>query len=135
MEQLAVEPQRGGFQRLLSAGKFIRDYLSKCGNHGAPTIAVHRSYKAAVIAKYAECGKQYRKRSLMTYQSFCQYFERLKLLNWIEPTSRTEPSKPQQWNSDFAPLTYYRLTKKGKAAPDSDWSNPVFALRAKKQKK
>ena len=62
------------------------------------------------------------------YHSFVMYFGMLKKLQWVEPTGEEEESTPQDYYEDFEPRRYYRLTKKGTAAPDQQWSNPHRVL-------
>jgi hypothetical protein len=65
------------------------------------------------------------------YQSFHRYFHWLKQLEWVEPTGREEKSAVQEVMPDFPqapPKIYYRLTKKGREAPDWEWSNPQLTL-------
>jgi hypothetical protein len=70
----------------------------------------------------------------MRYHSFLVYFGMLKRLGWVEETKETEPSTAQQikdgiiHNPQGKLRTYYRLTNKGKAAVDAEWSNPLFTL-------
>jgi hypothetical protein len=65
------------------------------------------------------------------YHSFQRYFHWLKQLGWVEPTGREEKSSVQEVMPDYPqapPRRYYRLTKKGKEAPDYQWSNPQLTL-------
>ena len=65
------------------------------------------------------------------YQSFHRYFHWLKQLGWVEPTGHEEKSAVQEVMPDFPqapPKIYYRLTKKGREAPDWEWSNPQLTL-------
>ncbi len=65
------------------------------------------------------------------YHSFQRYFHWLKQLGWVERTGREEISTPQSYMPDYPqapPRRYYRLTKKGKEAPDHEWSNPQLTL-------
>jgi hypothetical protein len=69
----------------------------------------------------------------MRYHSFLVYFGMIKRLGWVEATGEVESSaaqepKPGVINPQGQPRTYYRLTKKGKAAADAEWSNPLFTL-------
>jgi hypothetical protein len=69
-----------------------------------------------------------RKFTHMRYHSFLMYFGVLKRLGWVETTDETESSTIQD-NYPAAPeRVYYRLTKKGIAAGDELWSNPLFTL-------
>jgi len=69
----------------------------------------------------------------MRYHSFLVYFRMLKRLGWIESTGDLETSsaqepKPGVINPQGQPRIYYRLTKAGREALDSQWSNPLFTL-------
>ena len=69
-----------------------------------------------------------RKFTHMRYHSFLMYFGVLKRLGWVEVTKQTEPSAIQD-NYPAAPeRIYYRLSKKGIAAGEEPWSNPLFTL-------
>ena len=69
-----------------------------------------------------------RKFTHMRYHSFLMYFGVLKRLEWVEPTQETEPSAIQGNYPPAPERTYYRLTRKGIAAGDELWSNPLFTL-------
>jgi len=65
------------------------------------------------------------------YHSFQMYFHWLKQLGWVEFTGKEETSSVQEVMPDYPqapPRRYYRLTKKGKEAPDYEWSNPQLTL-------
>ena len=65
------------------------------------------------------------------YHSFQRYFHWLKQLGWMERTGQEEISTPQSYMPDYPqapPRRYYRLTKKGKEAPNHEWSNPQLTL-------
>lgn len=62
------------------------------------------------------------------YHSFVMYFGMLKKLGWVEITGREEASTPQDYYEGFEPRRYYRLTRKGREAPDHEWSNPHRTL-------
>ncbi|MFA4836282.1 MAG: hypothetical protein WC749_09470 [Dehalococcoidia bacterium] len=68
------------------------------------------------------------KTTRMRYHSFMSYFNKLKMLGWVEATGETEPSTFQDSYPAAPPRVYYRLTEKGKAAADREWSNPLLAL-------
>ena len=69
-----------------------------------------------------------RKFTHMRYHSFLVYFGVLKRLGWVEETSETELSAIQDNYPPAPERVYYRLTEKGKEAPDKCWSNPLFTL-------
>lgn len=119
-------PEVGGFQKVLPVGLFVRNFLKE--KKQASIAQIHRAYKDEVAEKYKEQGKKVAKKSLMTYGSFTAYFQCLKLLKFVEPSNHTEPSKPQQWYADFPSQVFYRLTAKGKEAPDHEWSDPRHTL-------
>ena len=65
------------------------------------------------------------------YHSFQRYFHWLKKLQWVEATGHEEKSSVQEVMPNYPqapPRRYYRLTKKGKQAPDYQWSNPQLTL-------
>ena len=73
--------------------------------------------------------------SRMTYKahgcrshSFVTYFSMLQKLEWVEPTGEEENSHFQRKYPEGRPRIFFRLTDKGKSAPDSQWANPHRAL-------
>ncbi len=68
------------------------------------------------------------KLTAMRYHSFVVYFSNLVRLGWVELTGEEEPSAFQDNYPPGPPRKYFRLTDKGKAAPDPKWSNPQMAL-------
>ena len=62
------------------------------------------------------------------YHSFVVYFSTLQRLGWVEFTGREEQSAFQDNYPAGYPRRYFRLTKKGRKAPDSAWANPHAAL-------
>jgi hypothetical protein len=65
------------------------------------------------------------------YHSFQRYFHWLKQLSWVEFAGKEERSSVQEVMPDYPdapPRRYYRLTQKGKEAPDYQWSNPQLTL-------
>jgi len=62
------------------------------------------------------------------YHSFVVYFSNLQRLGWVEETGREEASAFQDRYPPGQPRIYFRLTKKGKSAPDSQWANPQSTL-------
>ena len=62
------------------------------------------------------------------YHSFVVYFSTLQRLGWVEFTGREEPSAFQNNYPDGNSRRYFRLTQKGREAPDSAWRNPHAAL-------
>jgi hypothetical protein len=62
------------------------------------------------------------------YHSFIVYFSTIQRLGWVEPTGKEEPSSFQEHYSPGQPRKYFRLTKAGKEAGDTDWANPQRAL-------
>jgi len=75
-----------------------------------------------------ELKKVSRKFTHMRYHSFLMYFGVLKRLGWVETTGQTEASTIQEYYHPAPGRIYYRLTKKGVAAGDELWSNPLFTL-------
>ena len=62
------------------------------------------------------------------YHSFVVYFSMLQKLGWVEHSGIVEPSAFQENYTQGQPRIFYRLTDKGKSAPDSQWANPHKAL-------
>jgi hypothetical protein len=60
--------------------------------------------------------------------SFVTYFSMLQKLEWVEPSGFVEASAFQENYPEGKPRIYFRLTKKGISAPDSQWANPHKAL-------
>ena len=62
------------------------------------------------------------------YHSFVTYFSTLQKLGWVEPTGVVEASAFQANYPQGKPRIYFRLTEKGKSAPDYLWADPRKAL-------
>ena len=62
------------------------------------------------------------------FHSFFTYCSTPQKLGWVEPTGKVETSRFQLKYPEGQPRIYFRLTEKGKAAPDSQWANPHKAL-------
>jgi hypothetical protein len=62
------------------------------------------------------------------FHSFVVYFSNLQRLGWVEETGREEPSAFQEHYPPGPPRRYFRLTEKGKSAPDYLWADPRKAL-------
>jgi len=62
------------------------------------------------------------------YHSFYRYFHYLQQLGFVEPTDREEASYIQGNYPDAPPRTYYRLSRKGKEAPEYEWFRPQLTL-------
>jgi hypothetical protein len=63
------------------------------------------------------------------FHSFHNYIYYLKALGWIEPAEKEEESYIQSLTySDAPPRRYYRLTEKGKSAPEQEWYRPQLTL-------
>jgi len=60
--------------------------------------------------------------------SFARYFGMLTGLGWVEPTGKEETSAFQEQYPEAQPRRYFRLTNRGRTAPDIDWANPQRAL-------
>jgi len=125
---------------------------------GAPQADIFRHYKLALMrataldrATRAEEKRARREKrrinpdnieklikeylSQMTYKahgcrshSFTTYCSTPQKLGWVEPTGKEETSRFQQKYPGGQPRIYFRLTEKGKSAPDSQWANPHKAL-------
>ncbi len=59
------------------------------------------------------------------YHSFVVYFSTIQKLKWVEATGQEEFSEFQDHYPSGPPRRYFRLTKAGKKANDSAWSNPL----------
>jgi len=59
------------------------------------------------------------------YHSFVVYFSNIVRLSWVEPTGREETSAFQEKYPETESRRYFRLTDRGRAASDVDWSNPL----------
>lgn len=64
----------------------------------------------------------------MRYSSFTVYFSLLKRLGWVEPTGEQQPSEPQDYDENFKPRVYYRLTSQGLAETVPEVFDPVMLL-------
>ncbi|GAI69538.1 unnamed protein product, partial [marine sediment metagenome] len=62
------------------------------------------------------------------YHSFVVYFSNLQRLGWVELTGEEEASAFQDHYPPGPPRRYFRLTDKGRAALNREWSNPLMAL-------
>jgi len=62
------------------------------------------------------------------FHSFVVYFSTLQRLGWVEPTGREEASAFQDHYPPGPPRRYFRLSKAGREASDTAWSNPHLAL-------
>jgi len=60
--------------------------------------------------------------------SFFRYFNYLKQLGFVEPTGKEETSDVQLNYPDAPPRRYYRLSEKGRTAPEVDWFRPQLTL-------
>lgn len=62
------------------------------------------------------------------YHSFVTYFSTLQKLGWVEPSGLVEASAFQENYPEGKPRIYYRLTDRGRQAPEQAWANPHKAL-------
>jgi DNA-binding PadR family transcriptional regulator len=95
---------------------------------------VRKGQEPYTLEKYAERlqwhleripYKLHRARSI----SFFRYFHYLKQLGFVEPTGREEESYIQGITYPEAPpCRYYRLSAKGKEAPEYEWYRPQLTL-------
>lgn len=60
------------------------------------------------------------------YHSFVMYFSTIQNLGWVKATGKEEPSEMQETFPSAPPRRYFRLTPKGRHAPDSDWARPFL---------
>jgi hypothetical protein len=151
----------GLFIRDFLAGRSPFDSPEIESEIGAPQADIFKQYKLALMRATAEdkairieekkARKEHRRiepdniealteefLSRMTYKangcrfhSFVTYFSMLEKLDWVEPTGKEEMSLFQRKYPEGQPRIYFRLTEKGKSAPDSQWTNPHKALYGK----
>jgi len=124
---------------------------------GAPQSDIHSAYKLALHSALAEdlaardaeeaikagrplspeevelrssyyLGRIPSRLTRMRYSSFRVYFGLLKRLGWVEPTGEEEPSLPQDYDPNFSPRVYYRLTPEGMAAVVPIVFDPILLL-------
>ncbi len=62
------------------------------------------------------------------FHSFVVYFSSIQRLGWVEATGKEEPSSFQEHYPPGQPRKYFRLTKAGREAGDTAWSNPQVTL-------
>lgn len=62
------------------------------------------------------------------YHSFITYFSTIQKLEWVESTGELETSRFQDKYPAGKFRVFFRITEKGKIAPDSQWANPHKAL-------
>ena len=108
--------------RVPPLGVFIRDFLREHGE-GYPS-GVHQAYKADYRGWKTSKGNFYR---LGTYRSHLVYMRGLARMGLIERTGRLEESDDPKVEL-IAPVeerVYFRLTSKGKRAPDYVWTHPL----------
>jgi len=144
------------FLRPFTAGQFLRDYLLGLGPEDSPGIdpdegdyseRIFYYYKEALRRAYARDAvaweneqrtrkkqnsytpEEYTERLEWHLESFYRYFHYLKQLGWIEPTGREGESYIQSLAyTDAPPRRYYRLSTKGKEAPEWGWYRPQLTL-------
>ncbi|MBA7574980.1 hypothetical protein ES708_16796 [subsurface metagenome] len=68
------------------------------------------------------------KLTAMRYHSFVVYFSNLVRLGWVEFTGEERASAFQDNYPPGPPRRYFRLTDKGRAALNREWSNPLMTL-------
>ncbi len=90
----------------------------------------HRSIDPANIERLAEkyLARMPYKAHGCRFHSFVVYFSTLQRLRWVEATGKEEVSAFQEHYPPGPPRRYFRLTKAGQEASDTDWSNPQLAL-------
>jgi hypothetical protein len=62
------------------------------------------------------------------YHSFVVYFSNLQKLGWVELTGEEETSEFQEHYQAGQPRKYFHLTRSGREASETAWSNPRYAL-------
>ena len=68
------------------------------------------------------------KTSACRFHSFIVYFSNIQRLGWVEATGKEEFSEFQDHYAPGQPRKYFRLTKAGKKATDSEWADPLRTL-------
>ncbi len=62
------------------------------------------------------------------YHSFVVYFANVHRLGWVEESGKVERSAFQDNYPEGQPRKYFRLSDKGRTAPETAWANPLAAL-------
>jgi len=132
---LIIDPAEGDCQT------DIREHykLALFRAHAEDAVAreIERRIKRGVPPMTDEEEESFRVRALMRIpykftsirsHSFARYFGMLTGLGWVEPTGKEETSAFQEEYPKAEPRRYFRLTDRGRAASDIDWSNPLRAL-------
>jgi DNA-binding PadR family transcriptional regulator len=145
-EYLAGRGPKGSEKIDPSRGAVIDDIRA------AYKTALLREYAEDMVARALEQGIELsldealrripqRRTSIRTH-SFYAYFHKLKMLGWVEATGEQQPSEMEgrvgSTMEDIGkgkalvevpqPRRFYRLTAKGRKAPEEEWSDPVVAL-------
>lgn len=107
--------------------------------HAEDAVAkeIERRIKREVAPMTDEEEEKFRVRALMRIpykftsirsHSFARYFGMLTRLEWVEATGKEEGSAFQEQYPPAEPRRYFRLTDRGRVAPDINWSNPLRTL-------
>ena len=117
---MAEEETKGETPRI---GVFIRDFLTNVDEANATEI--HQAYKSTFRGVKTLRGRPYR---LGTYRSHLVYVRALARAGLLERTGRVEePYDPigAPIRDDLEPKVYFKLTSKGKRAPEMVWLHPL----------
>jgi len=104
-------------------GIFIRDFLTNVDEANATEI--HQAYKSTFRGVKTLRGRSYR---LGTYRSHLVYVRSLARAGLLERTGRVEEPYDAigaPIRDDLEPRVYFKLTSKGRRAPDMVWLHPL----------
>lgn len=103
-------------------GLFVKQKLLEAGRRGTTASDLYR-LSLQEPSRMRKVGS--------TYSSFSRFFHWFKALKFVELTGREEVSV-QRGATDggvlLAPRRYYRITAKGRRAPDEAWADPIGAV-------
>ena len=118
-----IEARMGTGGQPPKIGLFIRNFLREHGE-ASPT-GIHQAYKATFRGTKTLKKRPYR---LGTYRSHLVYIRSLARTGLIERTGKIEePYDPKgdPIRDDLEPKVYFRLSDKGRGAPDVIWLHPL----------
>ena len=104
-------------------GMFIRGYLLQ-HREGSPT-EIHQEYKNSHRGAITSKGRPYK---LGTYRSQLVYIRSLARIGLLERSGRVEDGNNpigDPIREDLDPKVYFRLTSKGRNAPEYVWAHPL----------
>ena len=116
----------------MPTGNWIKEKLIEAGDRGCVCADLHRERKELGSGVFHKNG---------TYAGFARLWWVLKTLGWIEPTGEQEVSFIKGTTIEFSrkgttagiepgnvPRIYFRITAKGLAASDTEWTDPLGTL-------